>query len=160
MNVCHCPSSTNLVWWCGSLQDCTISKLYSFSCRWWWKVRGSEWMKKQAASLPSVTENLHWPQEETQVWVDTSNKMHLRFQARDTGPSTSSPTPLCTIFHLIPRMESNVSSSATDLSVTDGAECLQVVQGALSSSTGHWPDVIHLPEMPFPRVSYHFIKLQ
>lgn len=62
--------------------------------------------------------------------------------------------------NLSPRMGSNVSERVTDLSVADRAESLQVVQGALASSTEHWLDVVHLPEMPFPWVSYHFIKLQ
>ena len=57
------------------------------------------------------------------------------------------------------RMESDVSASITDLSVADCAEGLQVVQGALPSSTRHGLDVVHLPEMPFPWVSYQLIKL-
>lgn len=46
------------------------------------------------------------------------------------------------------------------LSVTDGAERLQVVQGALSSPSEHRPDVVHLPEVPFPGGSDHFVELQ
>ena len=57
------------------------------------------------------------------------------------------------------RMESDVSASITDLSVADCAEGLQVVQGALPSSTRYGLDVVHLPEMPFPWASYHLIKL-
>lgn len=53
-----------------------------------------------------------------------------------------------------------MSESFTDLSVADRAESLQVVQGALSSAAEHGLDVVHLPEMPFPWVSHHFIKLQ
>lgn len=62
-------------------------------------------------------------------------------------------TPVCTVFSLM-------SASSTDLFVTDRAQSLQVVQRALSASPRHWLDVVHLPEMPFAWVSYHFIKLK
>lgn len=119
-----------------------------------------EWIRREAASLPSVTENSQRPQEETQVLGDERNKMHFGSQTTDADSPAKSSTPVCTICNRCPRMESNVSESFTDLSVTDCAESLQVVQEALPSSTEHWLDVVHLPEMPFRRVSYHFIKLQ
>lgn len=119
-----------------------------------------EWIRREAAPLPSVTENLHRPQEETQVLGDERKKMHFGSQTRDADSPAKSSTRVCAICNRCPRMESNVSESFTDLSVTDCAECLQVVQGALPSSAEHWLDVVHLPELPFPRVSYHLIKLQ
>lgn len=64
---------------------------------------------------------------------------------------------MCT---LVSQDRARASESCTDLSVTDCAERLQVVQGALPSSTEHRLDVVHLPEMSLPWGSYHFIELQ
>ena len=44
--------------------------------------------------------------------------------------------------------------------VADGAERLQVVQGALSSSAVDRPDVVHLPEIPFDRRADHLVQLR
>lgn len=49
---------------------------------------------------------------------------------------------------------------STDLSVTDRTQSLKVFQGALSSSTVNGLDVVHLPELAFSWVGYHFIQLQ
>lgn len=43
--------------------------------------------------------------------------------------------------------------------VADGAERLQVVQKALSSSAVHRLDVIHLPEVAFDWVTDHLVQL-
>ena len=108
--------------------------------------------------LPSL-ESLHIPQEKTQVVGNEKNKTHLRSQTRiEIHPYN--PPHLYAQFPIgCLRMESDVSASITDLSVADCAEGLQVVQGALPSSTRHGLDVVHLPEMPFPWVSYQLIKL-
>lgn len=44
--------------------------------------------------------------------------------------------------------------------VADGAERLQVVQRALSSSAVDRPDVVDLPEIPFDRSADHLIQLE
>lgn len=44
--------------------------------------------------------------------------------------------------------------------VADGAESLQVVQRALSSSAVDRPDVVDLPEIPFDRGAYHLVQLE
>lgn len=44
--------------------------------------------------------------------------------------------------------------------VADGAESLQVVQRALSSSAVDRPDVVDLPEIPFDRSAYHLVQLE
>lgn len=44
--------------------------------------------------------------------------------------------------------------------VADGAKRLQVVQKALSSSTVHWLDVVHLPEVAFYWVTDHLVQLE
>jgi len=43
--------------------------------------------------------------------------------------------------------------------VAHGAERLQVVQRALSSSAVHRPDVVHLPEVAFHRSADHLVEL-
>lgn len=48
----------------------------------------------------------------------------------------------------------------TDLPVAGCAQGLQVLQGALSSSTVHGLDVIHLPELPLCRAPDHLVQLQ
>lgn len=48
----------------------------------------------------------------------------------------------------------------TDLPVAGCAQGLQVLQGALSSSTVHGLDVIHLPELPLRRAPDHLVQLQ
>lgn len=88
---------------------------------------------------------------------DERNRMCLGSQPRTELPQAS-PTPACTM-PLRPGTEWD-EQRGTDLSVTDCAESLQVVQGALSSSSEHRPDVVHLPEVPFPGGSDHFVKLQ
>lgn len=44
--------------------------------------------------------------------------------------------------------------------MADGAERLQVVQKALSSSTVHRLDVVHLPEVALYRVTDHLVQLE
>lgn len=87
---------------------------------------------------------------------DERNKMCLGSQPRTELPQSS--LPACTM-SLRPGTEWD-ERRGTDLSVTDCAERLQVVQGALSSSSEHRPDVVHLPEVPFPGGSDHFVELQ
>lgn len=44
--------------------------------------------------------------------------------------------------------------------VADGAQRLQVVQGALSSAAVDRPDVVHLPEVPLDRSADHLVQLE
>lgn len=44
--------------------------------------------------------------------------------------------------------------------VADRAERLQVIQGALSSSAVHRPDVVNLPEIPLHRSADHLVQLK
>lgn len=147
-----------LVWWSGSLQDCANCVLYSF-------LGGGgnflvlEWIGRKQLLLHVWLRTEQGPQEETQVVGDERNRKHFGSHTRSTGSATYPSTPGRTLCHLTSR-DNEMCRSLTDLFVTDGAESLQVVQGALPSSHEHWPDVVHLPEVPFPRASDHFIKLQ
>lgn len=67
---------------------------------------------------------------------------------------------LHTCMHVSKELSEDGVRRVTDLSVADCAEGLQVVQGALPSPTRHGPDVVRLPEEPFPWAAYHLVELQ